>query len=334
MVAAIILGGWRVWKEDPLDLLCPRLLAPIANRPLLSHVVGWLKEAGVRAVTICANESLELLQRMSARDLPQELDPYCYVDLLPRGPAGCCCDAASIVSAEHYVVLEAGILPALELSAVLAAHVKSNAAATVVVNRELLVHACPETEWSPAGIYVFAWRALESVRHVGYQDIKEMLIPQLYHGGELVLTYETEHPSPRVSGLASYLGAQSWVLSNPRARRWIPRDYKRSGNVYVHRSAWVADDARLLGPVMVGPDTRVGEGAIIVGPSVIGGDCVLDDGCIIGRSVVWDHCHIGSRAQIDQCLVASGTSIDADTRSSRTVRGANVPELSEYGLKL
>ncbi|NLG41683.1 MAG: NDP-sugar synthase [Phycisphaerae bacterium] len=312
MLAAIILAGAHVWDADSLDALCPRLLWPIGNTPLATHQFRWLAEVGIHNVVVCANSDTYLYQRCFGDGQSNGLQLAYYVDRSPRGPAGCCHDAAEIVSAEQYVVLEGTVLPGVDLLSLLAAQVKSKAAATVLVNRTRgAFSANGLQDGTPAGVYVFSRRAFEFVRRAGFQDIKEMLIPRLREAGEAVNAYPVDSAA-RVSDLESYLAVQGWALQKYSHSDWLPQEYAWRDGLLVHRTARVDERVRVVGPVMVGPHSRIEESAIVVGPTVIGRGCTVRAGGVVGRSVFWARCRVGPQANLDRCLLTTGASVAAN----------------------
>ena len=183
--AGIILAGAHVWKDDAFDALCPRLLLPIANVPLIFHTLDWLRAGGVTRVVLCINEHSEVVRHTidEACD-DQELDYY--VDRVPRGPAGCARDAAQIAPADQYVVLEGGVLPSFPLREVLGGHEQAGACVSVVVDNSGGGHTAWGLNGSPAGVYVLARAALQEVSPSSYQDLKEGLVRQLLQRGDPV----------------------------------------------------------------------------------------------------------------------------------------------------
>jgi mannose-1-phosphate guanylyltransferase len=317
-VAAIILGGLHVWADGDFGRLCPRLLLPVGSAPLGVHILRWLRGGGVRAVTICANEAAEAVQECLGDGKPENVDLYYCVDRIPRGPAGCSCDAAASVPAEQYIVVEGSVVPRVDLRALLAAHERAHAAATVVVDGAERRGEGAGWGAAPAGIYVFSRRTLAQVPRTGYQDIKEMLIPQLYREHAPVVTYAAGQPSARVYDLASYLAVQGWILARCALGESVPDGYVQRDGLCIHGSAAVARTARLVGPVLVGPKTRVGAEAVIVGPTLVGADCAVGRRAVVARSVIWDQCVVASGAQIDQSLLTTGAAIEGN----QTVCGA------------
>ena len=158
MTAAIILGGSHVWNEDSLESLCPRLLVPVLNAPLVSYTLNWLRAAGLTRAVICANDATRFVRACFQDGAAQGVELYYYEDYTPRGPAGCSRDAAALVAAENYLVIEGSVIPALDLRTLLRFHERMNAAVTVVVHQSEASDGQPDRDLAPAGIYVVARR--------------------------------------------------------------------------------------------------------------------------------------------------------------------------------
>ncbi len=325
VTAAIILGGSHVWREDSLESLCPRLLLPMLNAPLVGYALDWLRNAGLSRIVICANDATRFVRACFGDGRGHGVDLYYFEDLTPRGPAGCMRDAADLVNADQYVVLEGSVLPALDLRALLRFHERMGAAATVAVHPCGSATDAAEPTWSPAGIYVLSRDALGRVPALGYQDIKEVFIPRLYGAREWVVAYPAEATSPRLRGLGSYLALQGWLMSrmaeSSDPSRPTPGGYRWCGPALVHETARVAGSARLVGPVMVGPGTQIEEQAIVVGPSVVGQDGGVSAGALVDRCVLWDDCTVQVGATLDRCLMATGSTV----RSGAALHGTICP---------
>lgn len=320
MTGAIILTGSHVWDQDSFESLTPRALLPVANAPLITHLLGWLRDGGLHVVCVCTNENVALLHSYLGDGTDHGLDLMYYEDRIPRGPAGCLRDAAELCgAAEQFVVVDGAVVPDFRLRDLLEHHRHSGGVGTVVVHDVDDPQGGSAGQWRPAGLYVFSSQALARVPATGYQDIKETLLPQLHRSDALVTVFPAPPGSPRAKDLYSYLGMQGWMLARLQRAARLPAGYERHGDAFVHSSAHVAGTARLIGPVMVGPETLVDEEAIITGPTAIGGRCVVGRGAVVGRSVLWDHATVGAKGIIDRCVVAHGVSIDAGTSQHAAV---------------
>lgn len=301
----VILAGSQRWGESAFERVLPRPLVPVADSPLLSFALRWLRDAGITSSTICANSESRMIRRIFGDGQSSGLQLTYFEDLSPRGPAGCVRDAGAEWQADHLIVVEGSVIPSLDLSQALEAHVESNAAITVIVEETGSRHA-PESlrALRPAGIYLVSSRILDKIPSTGYHDIKEGLIPMLHDQGEQVLPYKNDMHCPRITNIDSYLATSEWaikrIVDELMGEAWGPR----TGQTRMNPTSAIHPTVRLIGPVLVGPGVQIHEGVTIVGPSVIGRDCHIHPHALISRSALWDICTIGERAIVDHSVLA------------------------------
>lgn len=320
-VMGVVLAGAHPWDEPQADNAFLRPLAPVAHLPLIGYVLHWLADGGVGRATICANGESRFVRHClwDGKRLGVGLDYY--EDRMPRGPAGCVLDATAGTQAEVFVVADGTIIPQFDLEKLLRHHAESGATATVVVSGTERHAPDGAGRSTPIGIYVFSRRALEFVGQSGYQDTKEMLIPDLYANGERVVCYEADSPCPRVTDAATYLAVNEWRLDQLVGQANPMPGYRAVGESCVHHTARVSLKANLIGPVLIGPNTRVSREATLVGPTVVGADCEIRTGAVASRSVIWDRCVLGGGSVVDRCILKNGAEVRPDTKLSRAVRG-------------
>jgi NDP-sugar pyrophosphorylase family protein len=178
----------------------------------------------------------------------------------------------------------------------------------------------------PAGIYVFSPGVLEEVPALGYQDIKEALIPRLYKSGELVATFAAGgEPPPRVTDASSYLALNMWALGEMATGGLSLADYARVNGAWIHPSARVDSAARFVGDVLVGPGCVIDRDAMIIGPTTVGDGCTIGERAIISRSAVWDRCKVGAAAHLDQCILTDDSRLEPRAAIRNTVCVAPLP---------
>ena len=150
-----------------------------------------------------------------------------------------------------------------------------------------------------------------AVPALGFCDIKETLLPQLYAAGERVLTYESGGATPRVLDASTYRAVNEWMVEQLVSNGADQAGYVKRGSALVHSDASIADDATIVGPVLVGPGARIMAGAVVIGPISIGREAKIGRGAVVSRSAVWRRSVIGDHAIVDQCIVADDAVVDA-----------------------
>ena len=337
--AGIVLAGSYESPDNAFSALLPRPLVPIAQAPLVTYALRWLSSAGPEHVTVCRN-TRSRSAASAVWPLWTSMQLSFVEDTTPRGPAGCVRDAAMQSAASTIVVVEGSIVPTTDLDAVLDAHRNSNAALTVVVHQEVN-RATGTIGATPAGIYVFERRILGLISALGYQDIKEHLIPALRNRHERVLAHVAESVSPRVINAETYLAVNFWMLGQIPTH-FSPLSWEPSpgnGGLMAHPSAAIDASATIVGATLIGPGVRVGPGALIVGPTSIDAGSHIEEGAVVCRSVIWKGCTVGRQSFVDYAVlgdssvVAPGQTVEREVKLPTKIRGERVktPALRSEG---
>ncbi len=319
-IQGVILAGVHRWGASALDQVVSRPLLPVIGWPIVAHILQWLRKGGVEGVTICANSDTKHLRHWLGAGSAFRMDLDYYVDMTPRGPAGCVHDALLDREAQAYVVVEGAILPQIDLNDLLRKHLESRAVLTVAVVRDRPGESYGREWLKPAGIYVFAPQALADIPTKGYQDIKEKLIPDLYAKGEHIARYVVEHDAIlRIIDTASYLSVNQYLIG--QMARWglCPADYERYKLALVHKTARISNHARFIGPVLVEPACVVEDQAIIVGPSILGMGSYVGHHTVVSRSVLWRDCRVYGPARLDRCILTDQARVSAHAVLSNMV---------------
>jgi len=325
-VEAILLAGVHSWGGCPLERAICRPLMPLADKPLIAHALGWLRDSGLTTARICANSDTQALWNRLGEGANLGITLEYYEDVMPRGPAGCVRDAVENSRSETFLVVEGTLVPQIDLAKLLSTHRRSGAVVTMTV-RDMPGNG-PGTvrDWTPVGIYVFDRSVLEHIPSSGYQDIKETLIPRLHAGGQRVVIFPVDsRSSPRVSGVPSYLAVSKWAVEQMARDERLPAGYRRIGDACVHETSTIDPTAQLFGPVLIGRGTTIGEGVVVAGAAAIGEHCRVEAGAAISRSVIWNECAIGPGAVVDHCILTDRAKITAATAIRNAVCSQTQP---------
>ncbi len=299
----IVLAGAYSRGQSTLEQLVPRPLLPVAQQPLITYALRWLKGGGLSRATVCANSEARAVRACLDRQAIGMCIDY-LEDWSPRGAAGCVRDAGIKTDADTFVVADGTSVPVLDLGELLETHRAAGAALTVAVSADAAGRL------RPIGVYVFDRWCFGFIPEDGFQDIKEKLIPRLYAAGEQVSTHMAGAVAPRVVSTDTYLALNQWAVERVSRDPAPPNGFRASGEALVHESASVDGSARLLGPVLLGPRVSVRAGATIIGPASIGPETTVARDAVVCRSVAWSGCVVGEGAFVDRCMLADGASVE------------------------
>ena len=129
-IQAVILAGGLGTRLRPLTLDRPKPVVPLLNVPFLCYQLGLLGAHGVRDVILSVSHRAEAIRATMDQQRLGDVRLREVVEKDPLGTAGGVRNAADLVEG-RVVVLNGDILTDLDLSAMLAAHESSGAAATI-----------------------------------------------------------------------------------------------------------------------------------------------------------------------------------------------------------
>jgi NDP-sugar pyrophosphorylase family protein len=289
----------------------PRPLWPIGGGLLLDHCLDALRVAGVRRVVIASNGSTAKLTEHLASATPPDLHIELNEDHRPRGSAGSLADAARKFADGKPILLvsAASFLSGLDLGEFVAQSLASDAVLTVGYVPDASQDVLP-------GVYFVKPAALAKAKRVGYQDLKEQLIPSLRREGLRVAALPLSGVARPVltkdhclQGLLGHIRA-----SATRARLRHLGYVESAPDVWVHESAEVDATARLLGPSVIGPNVRIMADAVISGPVVLEHDVIVERDAIVDHSILFAGSRVAAGAVLQNLLRQIGTPARAPTR--------------------
>jgi lipopolysaccharide/colanic/teichoic acid biosynthesis glycosyltransferase/ADP-glucose pyrophosphorylase len=299
----------------------PKILLPLANRPIVSYQAEMLAAAGVRRLILCVSPGMgsQLAERLDS--LPGSLEYL--VRETSFGTGGSLKEVQDAIHSDSFWVLNGDLLLGGGLTEMVACHRQHGAMATVGVLRlreapwEMerveydedqrvrsihRIHPAQERRSTlrPAGLYLFNDEVLEYIPEAGYFDLKEQLFGPLYQQGACTAIWEIPGYSRTITSVGDFFSANLEVLSG-RLPQLAPASPGK---------AEISPSARILPPSVVGPGSRVGAEAIILGPSSIGSHCEVENGVVLNECVVLDKVRINRGAYLHRCVVGDGTVVN------------------------
>ncbi len=324
-VAAVMLARGHGRQIDPRQHAFRHPLLPVALTPLIAYPLTWLANSGVTSrVVISAQDVTDAVRTWVRSEAFGDLCIDYWADPYPRGPAGTLKDAARLVPASRYVVVEGARLPQIDLQDVLRSHRASGAAATMVVETERRRKAGMR-ERVPGGLYVFEHEALELVPSTGFHDIKQGLLELVQRAGLGVHTYERSGLTPTVVDFATFGAVSRWMVETLADRTAQYAGFVPISDGLRHPSARVASDVTIVGPVLIGANARVDAQSVLVGPAVIGNNGVVETHATVSRSILLDGARVSDWAHVDGSVLLAQSVVGSRATVEDRVVGAERP---------
>ena len=316
---AIILAGGFGTRLRPLSCTRPKLMFPVANRPLLDWTLERLSKAGVDTVVLAVNYMAEALEKYFKRNRYGMKIIYSR-ELKPLGTGGPIKKAEGFLRSgdDPFWVLNGDILSRIDYNALLNFHRENGGDATIALrevedpsrfgvvelnesNQILRFVEKPKPEEAPsnlinAGIYLMKPEVFDLIPE-GKVSTEREIFP--------IMANERKLYGFRFDGMWIDTGVPSDFLEANRMMLNLIAKKKPA----VKKGAEVHKKAKLVPPVVVGEDVKV-EANALVGPYTALGDGVaVGKGSEIRNSIIFPNVFVGKFASITGSIVGKGAKI-------------------------
>ncbi len=335
------MAGGEGTRLRPMTANQPKPLLPVANRPVMEHVLRLLKRHGFDE-TVVTVQFLASLVRTCFGD-GEELGMHLRyaTETTPLGTAGSVANAEDALHDDAFLVISGDALTDIDLGELVRAHRRTGALVTACLARvadpvdfgivvqdgdgrierflEKLTWGQVFTDTVNTGIYVMEPEVFRHVERGRPVDWSGDVFPTLLAMGAPLYGHVADGYWEDVGSLDSYRRANADVLHR---RVDVEIDgFEVSRGVWIGEGAEVDDDALLEGPLIVGAYAKVEAGASVKALSVLGDNVVVMGGAVVERAVVHDNVFVGPQVSLRGCVIGKNTDV---MRAARIEEGAVV----------
>lgn len=343
MKAVVLAGGYGT-RLRPLTIKRPKPMIPIANKPMLEHIVLLLKRHGFTDIIILTHFFPESIEKYFGDGSAWDVNITYRQD-----PAGGLGTAGAVKNVEDliddtFLVISGDVITDFDLTKALDLHRQKAGLATMVLTRvnnplpfgvvivddnSLVSRFLEKPSWGEVfsdtintGIYMMEPEVLTRIPSSSQKDFSRDVFPALLAEGSPPAGHIAEGYWKDVGNPVEYLQIHreiaSGMLGLYKPGKLSTTD---TATVYAGRDCSIDPDARLSGLVVLGDGSSI-QGNAKVRDSFIGAGSTVSTGIRMRSSVIWDEVLIESGVFLAGSVVGSRTRIQ--TR-------ANVEEGSVVG---
>lgn len=331
---AVVMAGGEGSRLRPLTVNLPKPLVPVANRPIMHHIVGLLRSHGITDIVTTLHYLADEVQTYFGDGSDFGVSIVHSIEETPLGTAGSVKQAEVLLRGEPFVIISGDALTDCDLGKAIRFHEEKGSLATLVLSRVpnplefgivitgedgRVSRFLEKPGWGEVfsdtvntGIYILEPEIFDWIAPRANVDWSKDIFPRLLSEGAPMYGYVMDEYWCDVGTLEQYREAQSHVLEG-RTKLDIPGEMVSEG-VWVGENTVVDDSARIEGPVCIGSNTRVKRGARIGPGSVVGNSCLVEESAVVERSVVWDRCYLGIDVELHGAIVGSRSTVKRETR--------------------
>ncbi|HJH29549.1 MAG TPA: glucose-1-phosphate thymidylyltransferase [Methanosarcinaceae archaeon] len=310
---AVILVAGEGKRMRPLTTTRPKVMLPIANKPILEHIVDAAVDAGINEFVFITGYFEDSIKD-HFKDGGKWGAKIEYVHQTKQSGTADAIGCARGSVTGRFVVLNGDVLISSDYLANLISR-EEDAVLTVKevenpsdfgvieisgkkVTKIIEKPEVPPTDLANAGIYLFDDSIFDFIDKT-----------TLSERGELEITDSLQMLIDSGANVGYEILEHDWI---DVGRPWDMLDANELllGEVKAECNGLVESNATLIGEVVVGKGTLIRNGAYIIGPVVIGNDCDIGPNCFIRPSTsIGDGVRIGNAVEVKNSIIMDNTHV-------------------------
>ncbi|MGQ9516992.1 MAG: sugar phosphate nucleotidyltransferase [Anaerolineae bacterium] len=346
---AVVMAGGEGSRLRPLTIGRPKPMVPVANKPIIAHILDLLRRHGITEVVVTLQYMAETIQDFLGTGQHWGMNIHYSVEEVPLGTAGSVKNAQQYLD-ETFIIISGDALTDFDLEAILNYHRQKRALATITLYRvpNPLEYGVVITDeeghirqflekpsWSEVisdtvntGIYVLEPEVLDYIPAGTAYDFSKDLFPIMLERNDPLYGYVAEGYWCDIGNIPEYMRATADLLSGRVKVDSIGEHI--GGGIWVEPGVEIAPDAKLYGPVYLGHEVKIKGGVIIHGPTAIRDYSIIDNRAHIDRCIIWRNSYIGEACELRGTIVGRQCNIHTRTMTfegavigDRTIVGRN-----------
>ncbi len=327
---AIVLAAGEGQRLRPFTSQMPKVMLPIADKPILQYVIESLAQNGVRRIVIIVGYKKEQVQDYfgSGNDFGVEIEYAFQPQQLGVGhalkQAEELADDQFILIAGDNMIEADTISPLIDASAnamIVRNQVNTSRYKMVILDDDLVryVYADPMEKGGGVvdiGAYVFTKNIFD---HIG-DEVKLMpVIQKLLAQGQEISAFQTTGFWQDAVYPWDILKLNDMCLSkaSPSLGGTIEDGVKISGPVSIGDGTIIRSNSYIVGPCTIGDNCEIGPSVCVFPSTSIGNGVVIAPFSVVKNSVVGNNVSIGASSSIQDSIIAPSTTIGSHFAAHR-----------------
>jgi UDP-N-acetylglucosamine diphosphorylase/glucosamine-1-phosphate N-acetyltransferase len=323
---AIILAAGQGKRLQPFTETVPKVMLPVANKPILEHVITAVRQSGINQLILIVGYKKEAIMEY-LKDTNKEIK-ITYVEQDKQlGTAHALLQAKKHVKGPCIVLSGDNIIDHTSIQNL----ISTQSDIALLIKK----HSQP----SKYGVVSIEKNHLTSIIEKPDEGIGQYISTGIYKLPKTIFqTIEdlNQQGTHDLTSVLQYLLTQGKTIQTITANQWmdiiypwdlIPVNEALTSQTGATKAGIIEKGVTIKGPVSIGKDTTISTGSYIIGPAIIGEGCeigphacifpsttignntVIHPFCEIRNSVIMNDIHINTNSYISNSIIAKGTTI-------------------------
>ncbi len=314
---AVIMAGGEGTRLRPLTSNQPKPMLPMANRPMMEHVVNLLRHHGMTDIVVTVAFMANTIRSYFGDGSELGVRMVYATEETPLGTAGSVLNAREELD-ERFLVISGDVLTDIDLSAVVDFHEKKGALATlalcsvenplefgIVITSDdgSIERFLEKPTWGQVfsdtintGIYVLEPEIFDYIPEGRAADFSGEVFPEVLAAGRPICGYVAEGYWEDVGTTEAYLKAHQDILDGKVEVEMA--GFPLRPGVWLGKGSTVDPTASVDGPAVIGDNCSIGPGAVLGEYTTLGSNVRIAEGAEVRRSVVADNGYLGAGVRV------------------------------------
>ncbi|WP_410507256.1 sugar phosphate nucleotidyltransferase [Methanosarcina hadiensis] len=332
---AIILAAGEGLRCRPLTLTRSKVMLPVANRPILEHVISSLEKNGIKEIILVVGYEKERIMNYFEDGLNFRVNISYVEQKAQLGTAHAIEQAKKLISPEdsEFIVLNgdnlvepktiADLLNNYEGDAcLLTVRMEDTAGYGVVLKEKKRVTQILEkrpgglSRLVNTGIYIFTPQIFETIEKTPISENGEYAITDtlqlMIDEGKMVTSVHTESKWLDAVHAWDLLKANAIVLNSSKNLEQageLEEGVIIRGKVAIGKNTKIRSGTYIVGPVVIGENCDIGPNVVILPSTTIGDNVSVRSFTEIQNSIIMNDCRISSHGQISNSIIGSNNTL-------------------------
>ena len=332
------MAGGEGTRLRPLTSNQPKPMLPMANRPMMEHVVNLLRNNGFEDIVVTVAFMANAIRSYFGDGSEFGVRMVYATESSPLGTAGSVRNARDELD-ERFLVISGDVLTDIDLSAAVAYHEQQGALATlalkavedplefgiVITNEDGTIERFLEKPtWGQVfsdtintGIYVLEPEIFDYIPEGRPVDFSGEVFPAVLQDAKPLYGYVADGYWEDVGTLEAYLRAHQDILDDKV--QVSMEGYPLRPGVWLGKGTDIHPTARVEGPAIIGDNCHIGAGAVIGEYCTVAPNVRIGDNASLQHAVVHDHCYLGEGVRLDGCVLGRSCDLRQGVRCEEGV---------------
>jgi UDP-N-acetylglucosamine diphosphorylase/glucosamine-1-phosphate N-acetyltransferase len=317
---AVILAAGEGKRLRPFTETMPKVMLPVANKPLLEYVFDATRKSGINEIIVVVGYKKEVIME-HFKDYKNVKITYVIQDR-QLGTAHALLQAKKHIKDSFIVLAGDNIIDPESIAKLIKDHSEYS----------LLIKEHPHT--SKYGVVFVENRNISKIVEKPKEDVGKYISTGIYKlPGSVFADIEQFHSQGvyALSSVIQYLVDKGKHINTILAKSWMdivyPWDLITVNETMIQgtsesTSGTIEKNVTIKGPVSVGKDTKIYAGCYIVGPVVIGDSCEIGpNACIFPSTSIGNNTVIHPFSEIRSSVIMNDVHIASTSHISHSVIG-------------